>query len=101
MRFILIILLFVLSVSACSSLDSSGSFHKRIGIQRASQLAADYIVDNGLNWGDPISTRIVEDYVVFYYVPPYNQDKLKGEHEGKRALHVDIHTGEVTEHSPL
>jgi len=99
MRFFIIVLLFVLS--ACSSLDSAGSFHKRIGIQRASQLAGEYIVDNGLNWGDPISTRIVEDYVVFYYMPPYNQDTVSGEREGKRALHVDIHTGEVTEHSPL
>lgn len=96
MKYFIILILVVLS--ACSSLGSNSNFHKRIGIQRASQLAADYLVDNDLKWGDPISTRIVEDYVVFYYMPPYNKKEAGERQEGKRYLHVDIHTGEVTEH---
>lgn len=90
------IIIFMCTLTACAGLGDRGDFHKRIGFFRASQLASDYLVDRNLEWGEPISTRIVEDYVVFFYAAPANISKVEGKKEGDRALYVDIHNGEVS-----
>ena len=94
MRSLILIIMGLLT--ACSSLDSNASFHKRIGFFRASELAGEYLVDKNLEWGDPISTRIVENYVVFFYAPPQRNKRIKNPQEGDRVLYVDIHNGEVS-----
>jgi len=88
-------------LASCASQDASSNFHKRIGIFRAGQLANEYLVDKKLSWGEPVSTRVVEDYVVFYYAAPRNNDKAVSKQDADHVLYVDIHNGEVSEHAHL
>lgn len=94
MRWLAISLLCLLT--ACAGTGKGASFHQRIGFFRASQLASDYLVNRHLDWGQPTSTRIVEDYVVFFYSPGKQISKVEGRQASNRALYVDIHSGEVT-----
>jgi len=95
-----ILLLLLCALSACSSLDENSNFHKRIGISRANQLASEFLDDRNLKWGEPVSTRIIEDYVVFYYGKSIS-GKTTSKPADDRMLFVDIHSGEVTQRTHL
>ena len=87
------------SLTACAATSSSSSdayFHKRIGINRANELASDFLVSRRLDWGSPVSMRIEENYVVFFYSTAASAASTKTPHvDESHALLVDIHSGDV------
>lgn len=61
--------------------------HKRstaryVGYLEAIEIAKEYLSRNGLQWGDPIETKLINDTFIFRYITPPT-DKTK------RIIHVN------------